>query len=211
RMIARYAPAELKVDTSHLAPGDQQALAKLVEAARVIDDIFITQLWSGNASLKRQLEQDTTPLGKARLHYFMLNKGPWSDLDNHQAFLPDVPDKKPLGANFYPEEMERDEFEKWVSKLEITDPQRESALGFFSVIRRGIAPTLGIGRDGKEGMHDEAVMLPIPYSLEYSRDLGRAAKLLEEAAVMTSSASLRTFLNLRAQAFRDNNYYQSAV
>src|SRR5579883_2889930 len=122
RMIARYAPAELKVDTSHLDPRDRQALAKLVEAAKVIDEIFINQLWSGNAALKRQLEADTTPLGKARLHYFMLNKGPWSDLDGHAAFLPDVPDKKPLGANFYPEEMEKEEFEKWVAKMDITDP-----------------------------------------------------------------------------------------
>ena len=211
RMIARYAPAELRVDTSHLDPRDQQALAKLVEAARVIDDIFITQLWSANATLKSQLEQDASPLGKARLHYFMLNKGPWSDLDNHQAFLPGVPPQKPLGANFYPDEMERAEFEKWIAGLDITDPHRESALGFFSVIRRGTAPTFSVGRDGKEGMHDEAVLLPIPYSLEYSRDLGRAAKLLEEAAALTPNASLQKFLKLRAQAFRDNNYYQSDV
>ena len=56
RMIARYAPAELRADTSTLAPGDRQALAKLLEAAHVIDTLFITQLWSGNAALHARLE-----------------------------------------------------------------------------------------------------------------------------------------------------------
>ena len=64
-MIARYAPAQLTVDTSHLAPGDQKALGKLLEAARVIDEIFLKQLWSGNPALQARLEKDTSPLGKA--------------------------------------------------------------------------------------------------------------------------------------------------
>ena len=136
RMIARYAPTKVTANTSQLSPGDRQALAKLEEAARVVDDLFITQLWSGNATLKARLEKDTSPLGKARVHYFELNKGPWSDLDDHQAFLPDVPAKKPAGANFYPEDMTRDEFETWVAQT----PQGSAgglARGFFSVIRRG--------------------------------------------------------------------------
>jgi len=98
RMIARFAPAEIRADPSQLAPGDQKALQKLIDAARVIDDIFITQLWSGNAALRAKLEKDATPLGVARLHYFNLNKGPWSDLDDHAAFLPNVPPKKLPGA-----------------------------------------------------------------------------------------------------------------
>ena len=69
------------------------------------------QLWSGDRALYEKLQKDTTPLGKARLQYFWLNKGPWSDLDGHTAFLPDVPERKPLGANFYPEDMTKEEFE----------------------------------------------------------------------------------------------------
>ena len=100
--------------------GDRKALQKLVEAARVIDEIFITQLWSGNAALTaRSWAEDKGPLGQARLHYPNLNKGPWSDLDDHEAFLPDVPPKKLLGANFYPEDLTRDEFETWVAKLPV--------------------------------------------------------------------------------------------
>src|ERR1017187_945104 len=117
RMIARFAPAELKVDTSGLAAGDQQALQKLIQAARILDNLFLTQRWSGNAALRAQLQKDTSALGKGRLHYFDLNKGPWSDLDGQIAFLPGVPPKKLPGSNFYPEDMTKDEFETWAAKL----------------------------------------------------------------------------------------------
>lgn len=192
RMIARFAPAEIRADVSQLAPGDRQALQKLMEAARVIDDLFITQLWSGNAALRKKLEQDTTPLGQARLHYFMLNKGPWSDLDDHAAFLPGVPEKKLPGANFYPEDLTRDEFERELSR-------REDAKGFFTLIRR--APEFISSRS----------LDVIPYSVAYKDDLTRAAKLLKEAARLTPNASLRKFLSLRAHAFLSNDYYASDV
>src|SRR5581483_4840959 len=51
RMIARFAPVELKVDTSKLSPGDQKALAKVIEGARIYNEIYMRQLWSGNLAL----------------------------------------------------------------------------------------------------------------------------------------------------------------
>src|ERR1700730_16572118 len=80
-MSARFAPVKLKYDTSTLSAGDRQALAKLVEAARILNAVFMDQLWSGNRALYAKLQKDTTPFGKELLHYFLLNKGPWSDLD----------------------------------------------------------------------------------------------------------------------------------
>ena len=70
-MGARFAPVKLKYDTSTLSEGDRKALAKLVEAARILNSIFMEQLWSGNRALYAQLQKDTTPLGKERLHYFL--------------------------------------------------------------------------------------------------------------------------------------------
>ena len=96
-------PTPLRVDTSRLSPGDRQALVKLIEASRILNDVFMQQMWDGNLALYARLQKDATPLGKARLHYFWINKGPWSDLDEYKAFLPGVPPRKPLGANFYPE------------------------------------------------------------------------------------------------------------
>ena len=101
-MIARYAPQKLAPDTSKLSAGDKKALQKLTEAARLVDHLFMQQYWSGDLALYEKLKKDTSPLGKARLHYFWLNKGPWSALEGQRAFLPDVPAHRPAGANFYP-------------------------------------------------------------------------------------------------------------
>lgn len=191
QMTARFAPTQLRADTSVLSPGDKQALAKLIDAARIIDDIFMNQLWSGDVQLYHKLQQDTTPLGQARLHYFRINKGPWSDLDGHTAFLPGVPERKPLGADFYPQDMTREEFEKWTGTLSKED--RESATGFFTVIRR----------DGKHQLKT------VPYNVEYREDLVRAARALEAAASLTSNGTLKKFLTLRAASFLSNDYYAS--
>jgi len=134
-MIARFAPVAIRVDTSKLSPGDRNALVKLIEAGRVVNHIFLQQIWSGSLALENKLRADNSPLGKARLEYFLLNKGPWSDLDDHKAFLPDVPERKPLGANFYPEKMTREQFESWVKTL--SPDARAQAEGFFTVIRSG--------------------------------------------------------------------------
>ncbi|HET9743683.1 MAG TPA: hypothetical protein VFQ00_13110 [Terriglobales bacterium] len=191
RMIARFAPTRLEVSTSGLSAGDKQALGKLIEASRVINDIFLTQLWSGNHAELAKLAHDSSPLGRERLHYFWINKSPWSDLDGHTAFVPGVPEKKLPGANFYPEDMTKEEFESWAKALPAD--QREQAEGFFTVIRRDNAGKLTI----------------VPYSQEYKADLERAATLLKEAAALTSDATLKKFLETRAAAFLSNDYYES--
>src|ERR1022692_2010768 len=171
--------------------GDRKALPKLVEAARVLNHLFLEQVWSGNRELFVKLQRDTTPLGRARLRYFWLNKGPWSDLDDHAAFVPGVPARKPPGANFYPPDMTREEFEAWAKALPA--PEREQAMGFFTVVRRAENKQLSL----------------VPYSKEYAADLGKAAGLLREAAALTGNASLKKFLTLRAEAFLSNDYYAS--
>ena len=190
-MTARFAPVSLKIDESRLSAGDRQALAKLVEAARTLNFVFLDQLWSGNRALYDKLQKDDTPLGKAQREYFWLNKGPWSDLDGHTAFLPGVPERKPLGANFYPEDMTREEFEAWAKAL--PEAHRREAEGFFTVIRRGANRRLEI----------------VPYNQAYAADLQKAASLLREAAALTDNASLRKYLTLRAAAFLSNDYYES--
>src|SRR5215471_604618 len=193
QMSARFAPVKVKYDSSKLSSGDRKALAKLIEAAKVLNQVFMDQLWSGNRELYSQLQHDTTPLGKARLHYFWLNKGPWSDLDGHTAFVPGVAERKPLGANFYPADMTREEFEAWLKTL--PEAQRTAATGFFTVIRRDPNKQLAT----------------LPFSRAYADDLERAAKLLREAAELTDNASLRKYLRLRADAFLSNDYYASDV
>jgi hypothetical protein len=190
-MSARFAPVKLGYETSTLSAGDGKALEKLTEAARVLNFVFMDQLWSGDRALYDKLQKDTSPLGKERLHYFWLNKGPWSDLDGHTAFIPGVPERKPLGANFYPEDVTRDEFETWAAKL--APAERQQAEGFFTLIRRNANRQLTL----------------VPYSKAYAADLAKAAALLREAAALTDNPSLKKFLTLRADAFLSNDYYAS--
>ena len=192
-MTARFAPVPLRVDTSRLSTGDRAALVKLIEAGRVVNRIFLQQLWGGNPALQSRLENDKSAFGKARLDYFRLNKGPWSDLDEHKAFLAGVPERKPLGANFYPENMTREEFEAWAKTL--SPDARAQAEGFFTVIVRGT--------DGK--------LRATPYSQVYKSDLIACAKDLQEAAKLTENATLKRFLEARAAAFLSNDYYASDV
>src|SRR5271168_4203636 len=110
QMMAKFAPVDLRVDTSRLSPGDRTALARLIEASRVVDRLFLGQMWAGNPALYDKLKKDASPLGKARLDAFWLYKGPFCDLDDHKAFLAGVPPRKPPGAGFYPEDMDRAEF-----------------------------------------------------------------------------------------------------
>ena len=190
RMAARFAPAPLDVDLSGLSAGDRKALAKLIEAGKIVNEIFMEQFWSGDLALYRKLQADKTPLGQARLHYFWINKGPWSEIDGHTAFLPGVPPKKPEGANFYPEDMTKAEFESWVKTL--SPQQKEEAVGFFTVVRRG---------------PDKKLRL-VPYSKNYAQ-LAQAARVLNEAAALTDNASLKKFLTTRAAAFSSNDYFES--
>jgi len=193
KMTARFAPTELDVDIGNLSEGDRKALVKLVEAARVIDDVYMMQAWSGDRALYAKLEKDTSPLGKARLHYFWINKSPWSELDGSTAFISGVPEHKLPGADFYPETMTKDQFESWVKTL--PEKQQEQAKGFFTIIRA----------DGKNGFKI------VPYNEAYKIDLTRAANLLKEAASLTDNATLKRFLNTRAAAFLSNDYYESDV
>ena len=66
QMAARFAPTPMRVDISRLSQGDRQALSKLVEAARIIDDVFMKQYWSGDLELYQKLKKDRSPLGQAR-------------------------------------------------------------------------------------------------------------------------------------------------
>ena len=191
RMASRFAPIDLRVSLSGLSAGDRAALAKLVAAGRLYDDIFLQQFWSGNQALYQKLRRDSTTLGKAQLNYFWINKGPWSNLDGFAAFLPGVPARKPEGANFYPAGMAKEEFERWVTAL--PEKEQNDAKGFFTVIRRG----------------DDGRLKAVPYSQEYKDDLEQTAQLLREAAALTDNASLKKFLISRADAFLSNDYYES--
>ena len=193
KKISRFAPTTLTANTASLSAGDRQALKKIIEAARLLDPLFLRQVWSGNAGLLKTLEVDQTPIGRQRLNYFLINDGPWSRLDNNEPFIEGVPHEKPPQAAFYPDDITKDEFNSWLGGL--SDSEKEKATGYFYTIRRDAG--------GK--------LKSVPYSDEYREFLEPAAKLLREAAALTSNQTLKDFLSKRADAFASNDYYASDV
>jgi hypothetical protein len=189
---ARYAPVDLRVDLSRLPASERTALARLVEAARIMDALYLRQVWAGNEALLLELSRDRSPLGRARLDFFLRNKGPWDRLEDDRPFVPGVPEK-PKEANFYPAGAAKGEVEGWIASL--PPDRKRAALGFFTTIRRG--------QDG--------AFTAVPYSLEYQGELARAAALLEAAARATQEPSLRAFLEARARAFLTDEYRDSDI
>src|SRR5262249_16027006 len=190
KKIRRFAPTIMSANTARLSVKDRQALQKIIAVAKLYDRLYLRQIWSGNEALLQKLQADKTALGRLRLHYFMINKGPWSELDENEPFI-EGGLKLPPQANFYPEDMTKDEYNAWVTTLSAAE--KEKATCYFYTIRRDAG--------GK--------LRTVPYNEEYREFLEPAAKLLREAAALTTNATLRNFLERRAAAFASNDYYDS--
>src|SRR3954468_10519020 len=191
QMAARFAPTDITADLSKLSDADRRVLARLVEASKIVDALFLRQVWSGNSGLLMELARDDSPAGRARLHYFLINKGPWSRLDHNAPFIAGVP-QKPAGANYYPESASKADLERWIAALPETE--RGRAAGFSPVVRRS-GPSFSL----------------VPYNVEYQGELAQAAALLRDAAQIATEPTLKAFLTKRADAFLSNDYYDSDV
>jgi hypothetical protein len=192
--MRRFAPVDITANVD--LPGNEPgALGHLVQAARLMDGLYLEQMWAANPSLLAQLAADRTPEGRAELHYFLINKGPWSVLDDNEPFLrpgTTVP-ARPAQANFYPADATREEVETWIASL--SPAARADATSFFTVIRRGA--------DGR--------LQAVPYSVAYRNTLLAAADHLRTAASLTADPTLERYLETRADAFLSNDYYESDI
>jgi hypothetical protein len=192
RLSARLAPVELAVDISRLPPSERTALAKIIEAARIMDVLYLRQVWPGSQQVLWELTADVSPLGRVRLHAFLQNKGPWLRLDEDQPFLPGVGPKPPAGG-FYPAGATKAEVEAWMKGLPAAE--QTAAGGFFTTIRRT----------------PQGRLQAVPYSVEYQPELEQAGALLRQAAAATTQPTLRDYLQKRAAGFLSNDYYESDV
>ena len=193
KMTARFAPTEIRADLSNLSATDRQVLAKLVEASKIIDALFLRQVWAGNEAMLLDLARSRTAEGRARLHYFLINKGPWSRLDHNQPFVAGAP-PKPAGANFYPADATKAEIDQWIASLLRSRSRQGDRLLHRHPPRCG----------------RQAFTL-VPYNVAYKDELTRMAGLLRDAAALTGEPTLKAFLVKRADAFLSNDYYDSDV
>jgi hypothetical protein len=190
KRVTQFARTPINADLSALSPDDRKVLDKLTAAAKLMDEIFLRQAWNGNPALRKEIaawKGNPPGTAEAARQYFDIMFGPWDRLAGREPFIGDRP--HPPGAGYYPEDITKEEFEAWLQKH---PEDKDKFTSTFTVIRR---------QNGK--------LVAVPYSKEYAEWLKPAAQLLREAARETQNASLRKFLELRADAFLSDDYYQS--
>ncbi|CAD5186278.1 unnamed protein product, partial [Musa acuminata subsp. malaccensis] len=242
KKLNRYAPIYMEPKLSGLSDADKESLSYILRAAMVVDDIFYIQVWHSNPMLRDWLKErsNTSSLDRLKWMYYSINKSPWSSLDENEAFLTTAdsavkllakstkpvsgwegieyraafPMMKPPGANFYPPDMDKKEFELWKGSLNASE--QEAATGFFSVIRRHVdTPSSTVSHlmdHSGSGQHFNLDCLTIvPFSQEYKALLVKAADLLFRASELSDSSSLKKLLETKGNAFLSNDYYESDI
>lgn len=169
--------------TATLSANEKKVVDKLIEASKAIDEIYWRQVSEANPAMRAQLAKSGGPA----YEYFLINKGPWDRLKDDEPFIGKK--KKPAGAAFYPEDMTKEELEKYVAAH---PDQKEALEGLFTVVRR-----------------DGAKLKAIPYSQYYKQQLATTAKAVREAAALTTDKSLKTYLTKLADALGKDNYRDS--
>ncbi|MGQ4276947.1 dipeptidyl-peptidase 3 family protein [Pseudidiomarina sp. E22-M8] len=173
-----YQPVNLAADLSQLSNEQRKMIGLLIDASKIMDKLFWRQAYPGD---KTQL-LDAISDPKVR-KFVEINYGPWDRLNNNTPFLTGV-GPKPAGANFYPADMTKQEFEQ---------AEFPGKIDLYTLVRR----------------NDAGELYAIPYNEAYAEQLSNAAALLRAAAQLAQSDSFANYLNLRADAFESNNYQAS--
>lgn len=190
--LAKLPRTPIDYDRTLLDERETRVLQELIEASRPVGEIFLRQVSKGNPSLRRQLSGEAAkgvPGGADALSLFRIHAGPWDRLEANAPFIGSKP--KPPGAAFYPADLTKEEFQRWVSAH---PADRKAFEGLFTVIRR----------DGRS-------LIAIPYSREHRNFLESVVSRLRKAASLTSSKSLAAYLTKLSAALLSDDYYDSDV
>lgn len=186
---AKIARIEMTPDVSFLSAEEKQVVNLLIEAGDLMSEIYLRQVSEDNPATRAAIAASDSPDKAALLDMFDLHFGPWDTLEEGKPFFGDRP--APAGAGFYPADLTKADFDAYLA----ANPAQKAAL---------TSPYTVVRRDGDR-------LVAVPYSQAYRQWLEPAARLLEQAAALTSNASLKRFLTLRAQAFRTDDYYESEL
>ncbi len=170
---------KLTTDLSVLTEKEKQMLPLLFEAAKIMDDIFWQEAYGNKDELfKPEMDEYT-------VKFLNINYGPWERLDDNKPFLPGV-GAKPAGANFYPKDMTKKEFEAW---------NNDTKTSLYTLIRRD----------------ENGDLKSVPYHIAFEDEINKAAGLLQQSAELAEDAGLKNYLEKRAQALLTDEYYDSDV
>jgi hypothetical protein len=186
---AKLAVIEMNPDTAYLTAEERQVVNLLIDASGYMDEIYKRQRLRNYEQVRQAIERTRRADRDLLLEMFDRYYGPWDELAELHPFWGTEP--MPEGAGFYPADLTRDEFNAYLA----AHPQQKEAL---------TSPYTVVKREGDR-------LVAVPYSVEYREWLEPAAKLMEQAAAITTNASLKRFLSLRAQSFRTDDYYESEL
>ncbi len=175
--LSIFAPVTLTADISHLSEKEKQMLPLLFDAAAIMDEIFWQQTIGNKDAFLARIKDET-----AR-KFAMINYGPWDRLNGNKPFLAGI-GEKPLGANFYPADMTKEEFDT------LQNPDKTS---LYTLIRRNEDGTLRV----------------VWYHQAFESKIKKAAELIKQAAVLAEDAGLKKYLELRAEALLTDKYQES--
>ncbi|HZG07756.1 MAG TPA: hypothetical protein VEZ70_02120 [Allosphingosinicella sp.] len=186
---AKIARIDMRPDTSFLNTEEREVVNLLIQAAELMNPIYLRQRSVDNPIIRAEIARSQHPQKAQLLDMFDLHFGPWDSLAENHAFYGG--EAMPAGAGFYPKDLTKEGFEAY---LAANPGQKDELTSGYTVVKR-------------QGSR----LVAVPYSVEYRQWLEPAAKLLERAAARTSNPSLRKFLSLRAKAFRTNDHYESEL
>ena len=175
--LSKYVTVKLTSDVSKLTENEQKMLPILIEAADIMNELFWYESYGDKDELLNSIEDEDTK------KFANINYGPWDRLAGNTSFVEGIGDK-PKGANFYPNDMTKEEFEN----ADIAD---KSSL--YTFVRRD----------------ENGELYSIPYNKQFENQVAKASVLLIEASRLAEDEGLKTYLKLRAKALLDDNYQPS--
>ncbi|MFC1605417.1 Zn-dependent hydrolase [Pseudomonadota bacterium] len=172
-----YATVRLTADLSRLDERQKQMIPLLIEASQIMDGLYWLQAVGDKDSFLATIDDPR------ERRFAEINYGPWDRLAADQPFIESY-GPKPLGAQFYPADMSKEEFDAW---------QQEGKAGLYTLVRRD----------------DAGRLLLQPYSEAFAPQLAAAAQLLREAAELASNAEFANYLRMRADALQTDDFQPS--
>ena len=172
-----YVKVPLTTDLSKLTDKEKKMIPLLIKAAQTMDELFWYEAYGDKNALLNSIKDKNTR------DFIKLNYSPWDRLDNNTPIISSVK-KKRLGANFYPKDMTKEEFEK--STLVGKD-------SLYTFIER----------------NDKGELIAIGYNQKFNKQLRKTSQYLLEAAKFAENKGLKKYLLARSKALLNDDYLES--
>jgi len=175
--LNKYVTFKLTADVSVLTENERKMLPILINAANKMNELF----WYESYGDKKQLLDSITD--EETKQFVEINYGPWDRLNNNASFVEGI-GEKPKGANYYPADMSKAEFDKF---------EDTSKSSLYTFVRR----------------NSDGSLKTIPYHIQFASKVKEVSNLLLEASKLADDEGLKKYLELRAAAFLNDDYQAS--